>query len=55
VPPSDADFFLLGKTEVPRQGPGAPTAAEQRIAAAGLQPFTGHMLDMPRGGAYEVH
>jgi pilus assembly protein CpaC len=55
VPPNDADFFLLGKTEVPRQGPGSPTAAERRIADAGNQPFTGHMLDMPRGGAYAVH
>jgi pilus assembly protein CpaC len=55
VPPSDADFFLLGKTEVPRAGPGTPTAAEQRIAAAGGNPFTGHMLDMPRGGVYAVH
>jgi len=55
VPPNDADFFLLGKTEVPRHGPGAPTAAEQRIAAAGDQPFTGHMLDMPRGGLDAIH
>jgi len=52
LPPSDPDFFLLGKTEVPRQGPGSPTAAEQRIATAGNEPFTGHMLDMPRGGSY---
>jgi pilus assembly protein CpaC len=55
VPPNDVDFFLLGKTEVPRHGPGAPTAAEQRIAAAADQPFTGHMLDMPRGGAHALH
>ena len=55
LPPNDADFFLLGKTEVPRVGPLAPTAAEQRIAAAGNEPFTGHMLDMPRGGVYAVH
>lgn len=55
VPPNDADFFLLGKTEVPRHGPGAPTAAEQHIAAAGDLPFTGHMLDMPRGGLNAIH
>jgi pilus assembly protein CpaC len=55
VPPNDADFFLLGKTEVPRVGPGAPTTAERHIAAAANAPFTGHMLDMPRGAAYAVH
>ena len=55
VPPNDADFFLLGKTEVPVAGPGSPTAAEQRIAVAGTQPFTGHMLDMPRGVLDAVH
>jgi pilus assembly protein CpaC len=55
VPPNDADFFLLGKTEVPVAGAGSPNAAEQRIAAAGSQPFTGHMLDMPRGVLDAVH
>jgi pilus assembly protein CpaC len=55
VPPNDTDFFLLGKTEVPVAGPGAPGAVEQRIAAAGIQPFTGHMLDMPRGVLDAVH
>ena len=38
-PPNDRDFFLLGKDEI--------TPAEQRVAAADGQPFTGHMLDMP--------
>ena len=53
VPPNDVDFFLLGKTEVPRKGFGAPNSAEQHIAdAEGGQPFTGHMLDMARGGSY---
>ena len=53
VPPNDVDFFLLGKTEVPRKGIGAPDAAQQHIAdAEGGQPFTGHMLDMARGGSY---
>jgi len=55
VPPNDADFFLLGKTEVPVAGRGSPDAAEQRIAAAASQPFTGHMLDMPRGVLDAVH
>ena len=53
VSPNDVDFFLLGKTEVPRQGLGAPDSSEKHIAdAEGGQPFTGHMLDMPRGGSY---
>jgi pilus assembly protein CpaC len=55
LPPNDADFFLLGKTEVPVAGPGSPNSAERRIAAAGAQPFTGHMLDMPRGVLDAVH
>lgn len=55
VPPNDTDFFLLGKSEVPVAGPGSPNAAEQRIAAAASQPFTGHMLDMPRGVLDAVH
>jgi pilus assembly protein CpaC len=48
VPPNDADFFLLGKTEVPRRKAVA-TAAEERIAAAGAMPFTGHMLSLETG------
>ncbi len=49
LPPNDADFFLLGKTEVTRQEARALTPATARVAAAGGRPFTGHMLDMPRG------
>jgi pilus assembly protein CpaC len=48
VPPNDADFFLLGKTEVPRHKAVA-TPAEERIAAAGAMPFTGHMLSLETG------
>ena len=48
VPPNDADFFLLGKTEVPRRKAVA-TPAEDRIAAAGAMPFTGHMLSLETG------
>lgn len=48
VPPNDADFFLLGKTEVPRRKAVA-SAAEDRIAAAGAMPFTGHMLSLETG------
>jgi len=50
LPANDADFFLLGKTEITRQEARALTPATARIAAAGAQPFTGHMLDMPKWG-----
>jgi pilus assembly protein CpaC len=49
LPPNDADFFLLGKNEVTRAQARAFTPASARVVAAGDQPFTGHMLDMPRG------
>jgi len=49
LPPNDADFFLLGKTEVTREEARALTPATARVAVAGAQPFTGHMLDMPKG------
>ena len=49
LPPNDADFFLLGKSEVTRQEARALTPAMARVAAAGERPFTGHMLDMPKG------
>ncbi len=44
LPPNDADLFLMGKTEVRR---------EAVRAMAGIPPrhFTGHMLDLPKGGA----
>ena len=49
LPPNDVDFFLLGKTEVKREQARALTPVTARIAVAGDRPFTGHMLDMPRG------
>jgi pilus assembly protein CpaC len=49
LPPSDADFFLLGKTEVPRRKMAAAVSAEGRIAAASTMPFTGHMLTLETG------
>jgi pilus assembly protein CpaC len=49
VPPNDADFFLLGKTEFSRAEARRLTPAAARIAIAEQQPFTGHMIDMPRG------
>jgi pilus assembly protein CpaC len=50
LPPNDADFFLLGQTEVPRSIGKVPPGLE-RISVAGNLPFTGHMLDMDRGVA----
>jgi pilus assembly protein CpaC len=49
LPPNDADFFLMGKMEMTKAEARAFTPAMARVAAAGEQPFTGHMLDMPRG------
>jgi pilus assembly protein CpaC len=49
LPPNDPDFFLLGKTEVTRAQAMALTPVTARIAAAGDRPFTGHMLDLPKG------
>ena len=49
LPPSDVDFFLLGKTEVTRQQAAQLTPSTARIAIAGDLPFTGHMLDLPKG------
>jgi pilus assembly protein CpaC len=47
LPPNDADLFLLGKTEV--------TPAMAKVMA-GMPPreFTGHVLDLPKGGANVV-
>jgi hypothetical protein len=49
LPPNDPDFFLLGKTEMSHAEAAQLTPSEARIVAASNQPFTGHMLDMPRG------
>jgi pilus assembly protein CpaC len=43
LPPNDTDFFLMGKPEV--------TPAMATLAAPN-RPFTGHMIDLPKGGAY---
>ena len=45
LPPNDADLFLLGKTEV------TPALAKV-ISGIPLREFTGHVLDIPKGGAY---
>jgi pilus assembly protein CpaC len=49
LPPNDVDYFLLGKTELTRKEAMALTPVTARIAAAGERPFTGHMLDLPKG------
>lgn len=49
LPANDPDLFLLGKTEVTREEARAMTPVFATIAAAGSRPFTGHMLDIPRG------
>jgi pilus assembly protein CpaC len=49
LPPNDPDFFLLGKAEVTRTEALALTPVTARIADAGDRPFTGHMLDLPKG------
>jgi pilus assembly protein CpaC len=49
LPPNDTDFFLLGKMEVTREEARKLTPVTARIAVAGDRPYTGHMLDMPKG------
>ena len=49
LPPNDPDFFLLGKNEVTRRQARALTPASAQFAASEVLPFTGHMLDMPKG------
>ena len=49
LPPSDPDFFLLGKAEVTRAQAIKLTPVTARFADAGGRPFTGHMLDLPKG------
>ena len=46
VPPNDADFFLLGKTDLTRDEARALTPIEAQITAAADQPSTGHTLDL---------
>ncbi len=46
LPPNDADFFLMGKTEVPRGR--AKAVGDLAI----VNPTNGHMLDLPKGGTH---
>ena len=47
LPANDADFFLMGKTEL------SPRRSACAASAHGV-PFTGHMLDLPKGGTNVV-
>ncbi|HEX3708487.1 MAG TPA: type II and III secretion system protein family protein [Pseudolabrys sp.] len=51
LPANDPDFFLLGKSEITRARAKALTPQSARIADAEAAPFTGHMLDMPKGAS----
>jgi pilus assembly protein CpaC len=46
VPGNDADLFLMGKGELPK--------ANARAVAGTVMPFSGHILDLPKGGASVV-
>ena len=52
LPPNDRDFFLFGKTELTHAQARAPMPVSALIAAAGNRPFTGHMLDLEKGGVH---
>lgn len=49
LPPNDPDFFLLGRNEVTRKQAHALPPSDAHFAEATQQPFTGHMLDLPKG------
>ena len=53
TPPSDADFFLMSRNEVPRS-PQPNLPVQTAASSAAPQPFTGHMLDLPRGSYVAV-
>jgi pilus assembly protein CpaC len=46
LPPNDVDLFLMGKNEI-------TPAMAKRIAGIPRE-YTGHMLDLPKGGASVV-
>jgi pilus assembly protein CpaC len=46
LPANDSDFFLMGKAEISR--------AARREAAGVTVPFSGHMLDLPKGATNVV-
>ena len=46
LPPNDVDLFLLGKSEIPREA--------ARVAARGILPVHGHILDLQTKGGVVV-
>src|SRR4029078_13619786 len=46
LPPNDVDLFLMGKTEI--------TPAMARLINGPPREYTGHMLDLPKGGSNVV-
>jgi pilus assembly protein CpaC len=50
LPPNDADFFLMGKMEVAPGETRKGGTLDSPFATAESRPFTGHMLDLPKGG-----
>jgi pilus assembly protein CpaC len=46
LPPNDVDLFLMGKTEI--------TPAMARLINGAPRQYTGHMLELPKGGANVV-
>lgn len=50
LPPNDVDFFLMGKTEISPPEARKGGAQASHFVKAQSRPFTGHMLDLPKGG-----
>jgi pilus assembly protein CpaC len=50
VPPNDVDFFLMGKTEVPR----SRAKRDPLVSSVNTQPASGHMLDLSQGGSHSA-
>lgn len=50
LPPNDVDFFLMGKTEIKPEEARVGSPLQAHFAKAESRPFTGHMLDLPKGG-----
>lgn len=49
LPPNDVDFFLMGKNEIKPEAGRNASPLQTQFANAEGRPFTGHMLDLPRG------
>ena len=49
LPPNDSDFFLMGKTEVPRHQASASDGFGAQLALSEEPGISGHILDLPMG------